>query len=747
MAAFGKSGLSLVRGILAGKGDGGKAGAETSASRPSSLHASEQAQALLLLHDYEESGQGWFWSTNAEGKIDYLSGFIAEQLGRNREDLSDAPFHALFTVEREGEDSSERSLPLLLNARKTFTGLIVRAAEGEKEAWWSISGRPHYTESGEFIGYRGNGTDVTANRKSQRDASRLAKYDSLTGLANRHSMEKLLESTLTSHIAAKRSCALMMLDLDRFKQVNDTLGHPAGDDLLKQVAQRLKQIIPTSCEIGRLGGDEFQAILPDMDDRGNLGEIAKKIISILSQPFSVLGSRCTIGASVGLAIAPYDGVNSEELVRAADLALYAAKNGGRGQFRFYSPDLQSEAGRRLQIEEDLRQALANDQMYLVYQPIVDTAKNQVAALEAMLRWQHPEYGEIPPSIFMPIAESSRLMGGLGDWLLKKACEDAVHWPSSVRVAVNVTPAQISNANFPTLVTQALASTELAPERLELELTETILTAEDQSIKEMLGALNILGVRLVVDHFGTGNSSLSFLSRVPIDKIKIDRTFVRGVADEGNRNGAIIKAILTLARELKVETGAEGIEARDEFDLMRELGLDQIQGDIYSSPVSLEQAVDGMASGEWIIEPDGPDLFREQRRTMLRTIGLIHEDYRYDVMMRNLSRTGCMIEGLVDVPIGTQFVVDFGEGQLAVATVQRSAGSMQGLLFELPLVDDGAGGLVTRNRVSPYALASAGMPLGALAKGSYPLAGPDAPGSAGLAIPKFAQVEQNSRKLN
>ena len=747
MAAFGKSGLSLVRGILGGKNEGGKAEADTSASQPSSRRASEQQQALLLLQDYEQSGQGWFWSTNAEGKIDYLSDYIVDQLGSSREDVTEASFQMLFTVEREGEDTSERSLSLLLNARKAFSGLIVRAADGEKEAWWSISGRPHYAESGEFIGYRGNGSDVTASRKSQRDASRLAKYDSLTGLANRHSMEKLLEATLTSHIAAKRSCALMMMDLDRFKQVNDTLGHPAGDDLLKQVAQRLKQIIPTSCEIGRLGGDEFQAILPDMDDRGNLGEIAKKIISILSQPFSVLGSRCTIGASVGIAIAPYDGVNREELVRSADLALYAAKNGGRGQFRFYSPDLQSEAGRRLQIEADLRHALANDQMYLVYQPIVDAAKNQVVALEGMLRWEHPEYGEIPPSVFMPIAEASHLLGGLGDWLLKKACEDAVQWPSSVRVAVNVSPAQVSNPNFPTLVTQALASTELAPERLELELTETILTAEDQAINEMLGALNILGVRLVVDHFGTGNSSLSFLSRVPIDKIKIDRTFVRGVADEGNRNGAIIKAILTLAKELKVDTAAEGIEARDELELMRELGLGQIQGDIYSSPVSLDHAVDGMASGEWIIEPDGPDLFREQRRTMLRTVGLIHEDYRYDVMMRNLSRTGCMIEGLADVPIGTQFVVDFGEGQLAVATVQRSAGAMQGLLFELPLVDDGAGGLVTRNRVSPYALASAGMPLGALPKGSYPLAGPDAPGNAGLAIPKFAQVEQNSRKLN
>ena len=281
--------------------------------------------------------------------------------------------------------------------------------------------------------------------------------------------------------------------------------------------------------------------------------------------------------------------------------------------------------------------------------------------------------------------------------------------------------------------------------------ESIVAGEDRLTTEMLGALNILGVRLVIDHFGTGSSSFSVLSTAPVDKIKIDRTFLSRIAEEGNRNSAIIKAILTLARELNIETAADGIEPREELTLMRKLGLEHVQGDIYLSAVSFDETLEGMANGDWIIEPNGPNLFREQRRSMLRTIGLIHEDYRYEVKMRNLSRSGCMLEGLIEVPVGTQFVVDFGEGQLAVGTVKRSVGAMQGVEFELPLVDDGAGGLVTRNRVSPYALASAGMPLSALPKGSYPLSAltkPDADaGQAGYPTAKFAQVDHSKRKLN
>ncbi len=704
------------------------------------LSSGEQHQALLLLQDYEESGSGWFWSSDKDGRITYISNTVAQKIGRSRGELLGQSIQSLFVLDPDDDSGSERTLPLIFSARKTFSDLTVRAATESLEIWWSISGRPQLGSDGNFIGYRGNGLDITSSRQSQKDASRLAQYDSLTGLANRHRTSKRLATTLTAYKAAKRACAIMMLDLDRFKQVNDTLGHPAGDELLKQVAQRLQRVVvDKACEIGRLGGDEFQIILPDIDDRGRLGEIAKTIITMLSQPYQIEGSRCVIGASVGIAIAPYDGVTSDELVRSADLALYASKGGGRGQFRFYSSDLHNEAERRRQIEEDLRDALVSDQMRVAYQPIVDTKTNQVVTLEAFSRWDHPDLGDVPPGVFIPIAEEANLIGALGDWVLKQACVDAAAWPGNVRVAVNVSAAQFANHGFASLVAQALAHSGLPPERLELELTESIFLGDREATEDMFTQLKMLGVRLALDDFGTGYSSLSYLQHAPFDKIKIDKAFIQGVTQEGNRNAAIIASIVSLADALKMDTTAEGIEARDELEEMRRLRVKQIQGFIYAAAVSNDDVVEAMFNGDWVIEPDGPSRYRTERRTVLRKVGLIHEDHRYEVTMRNLSRTGCMVEGLVDVPLGTQFVVDFGEGQLAVATVRRAAGPMQGLEFEQHLVDDGAGGLCTRHRVSPYVLAQAGMPLAALPAGSYPMQLMQQPGMP-ITMPKFGQVE-------
>lgn len=737
-----KTGLGRFRGLL------GEKSRDTSRAQLSSVAgtAQEMRQAWLLLRDYERSGSGWFWSSDEHGRLAYISSRAAEKLGKASEELVGTPFQAIFNLERnEDDDPVGRTLPLVLNARKTFSELELRANSAEEEIWWAISGRPQFDESGSFSGFLGNGTDVTKVRRTQRDASRLATYDSLTGLTNRYQMGKRLAATLTAYKAAKRACALMMIDLDRFKQVNDTLGHPAGDELLKQVAQRLTRIMPDGCEIGRLGGDEFQVVLPDVDDRGRLGDIARKIIEIVSQPYSVEGSRCVIGASVGVAIAPYDGIDADELTRSADLALYAAKGGGRGQFRFYSSELHREAERRRQIEDDLRDALLNDELYLAYQPVVDVKTNQVAGLEAVMRWEHPELGNVPPAIFIPIAEETHLIGPMGDWALKQACQDVAKLPGNIRVAVNVSPAQFSNAGLPQVVTQALTSSGLPAERLELEVTESIFLSDDEHTDQMFKSLKVLGVRLALDDFGTGYSALSYLQKTDFDKIKIDQGFIRGVTQPGSRNVAIIKSVVSLAEGLNMETTAEGIEALDELQVMRDLGVQYIQGYIYSRPLTYSDVEEALTSGNWVIEPTGPSKFRHERMTVLRKIGLIHEDHRYEVMLRNMSRTGCLIEGLLDVPVGTQFVIDFGEGQLAVASVKRSAGSMQGLEFELPLVDDGAGGLCTRNRVSPYVLAAAGMPLASLPSGSYPLSPVGAPGSASFSMPKFAQLNDPAKK--
>ena len=734
MNAVSPSAFGRFRNLLGGS-------AEPATSRPGAQPSGEELkQAMLLLHDYEASGLGWFWSSNAEGAITYISQTVADAMGCARTDLLGRPIQSLFNLERDQDDTLERPLPLILSSRKTFADLAVRAAVEKSEVWWSISGRPQFGGDGKFIGYRGNGSDVTATRQSQKDASRLAQYDSLTGLANRHRMGTRLHATLTAYQSAKRCCAIMMIDLDRFKQVNDTLGHPAGDELLKQVGQRLQRVVTyKNCEIGRLGGDEFQIMIPDIDDRGRLGEIARTVITMLSQPYQIEGSRCVIGASIGIAIAPYDGITSEELVRSADLALYASKGGGRGQFRFYSSDLHSEAERRRQIEEDLRDALVSDQMHVAYQPIIDTKTNKVVSLEALARWEHPELGNVSPGVFIPIAEECNLIGALGDWILKQACIDAASIPGNVKISVNVSAMQFANPGFATVVAQALAHAELAPERLELELTESIFLGDREATDAMFNALKLLGVRLVLDDFGTGYSSLAYLQHAPFDKIKIDKSFITGITQEGNRNAAIITSIVSLAEALGMDTTAEGIEAHDELDAMRRLKVGQIQGYIYAAAVSFGDVCEALLAGEWVIEPDGPSKYRPERRTVLRRVGLIHEDHRYEAMMRNLSRGGCMVEGLLDVPIGTPFVVDFGEGQLAVATARRSAGSMQGLEFEHQLVDDGAGGLCTRHRVSPYVLAQAGMPLGALPTGQYPMHLMQQPGAA-LNLPKFGQVE-------
>lgn len=707
--------------------------------RGAALFAGGPDHLLNLLRDFESSGQGWFWSSNAEGLLTHLSEGLAQRHGKRRDELVGQPMRNLFLLERDADEQVERTLPLILNSRKTFSDLMVRAALDGDEVWWAISGRPQYDAGGNFTGFFGNGVDVTERRRAERSSAKLAEYDSLTGLSNRHRMGQRLNATLNAYKVAKRSCAIMMIDLDRFKQVNDTLGHPAGDELLKQVSQRIGRVIDKSFDVGRLGGDEFQILLPDIDDRGRLGEIAKTVIAIVSQPYTIEGSRCVIGASLGIAVAPYDGITSDELIRNADLALYAAKAGGRGQFRFYSSDLHDAAERRRQVEEELRDALAKDQIYLGYQPLVESGTGKVLGFEALMRWNHPELGSISPSQFIPIAEETNMIVGLGEWALRQACNDAAQWDGNLRVAVNVSPSQFVSPAFPGLVASALAASQLDPCLLELELTESIFLGDSEATDQAFAALKKLGVRLSLDDFGTGYSSLAYLKKAPFDKIKIDQGFIRDVTQPGNRNRAIISAIVSLASALDMDTTAEGIEALDELKVMEELGVKQIQGFVYSYALPQDEVIDRLATGEWIIEPSGPSHQRSERRTMLRKIGVIHEDHRYDVTMRNISRSGAMIEGMLDVPIGTEFVLDMGDGQLAVGRVRRSRGDVQGLEFEAPLVDDGAGGLCTRNRVSPYHLAAAGMPLAALPQGQYSIAMlglGDGGSRSGLSLPKF-----------
>ena len=688
--------------------------ADMDVAGPDGFGSPEEAQSLL--RNFEESGRGWFWATDALGFLTYLSPPVLTLLKKKPPEILAQPFLNLFSgVE---DEASQRTLPFILTKQSKFDDLPLQAATDGDEIWWSVSGRPFRDRAGNFAGYRGSGTDITNMRWSAQDTSKLATYDPLTGLLNRLQMSKLLDATLSAFKLQKRACAIMLIDLDRFKQVNDTLGHPAGDTLLKQVAERLVKTVGDKEKISRLGGDKFQIILPDVEDRSALGDLADKIIRNLSHPYSVGGFRCIIGASVGIAVSPFDGQSSEDLIRNADLALYAAKGGGRGRYRFYSSDLLQAAEERRILEHDLRDALAKNEMELAYQPIVDAKTNVVSGFEALLRWNHPERGLIPPSLFIPIAEEAGLISALGIWAMRRACDEAVKWPGKLKVAVNVSPVQFAAESFTKLIQNVLATSGLQPAQLELEITEGVFLQDTADTDRIFAALKKIGVRLALDDFGTGYSSLGYLKNAPFDKIKIDQSFVRGATELGSRNGAIIAAIVALAEALHMETTAEGIETLDQLLLIRDLRVSHVQGYVYSQPVDNETLLANCSDGDWTIEPIGPAVQRSDRYSMFRKIAAIHDNHCYDIVLRSLSATGALIDGIYDVPVGTKFVLDFGDGQLAVSTVVRSTASQQGVVFEERLVNDGNGGLCTNRRVSPYMIASAGSPVTYLSMGPH-----------------------------
>jgi diguanylate cyclase (GGDEF)-like protein len=648
-----------------------------------------QTRAEEILIDYEETGQGWFWETDRRGMLTYLSRPTADVMGSTVEDLIGRPLTALFDQAPQSSDG-ERTLSFALSARSSFNELGMRAAScDDVERWWSVSGRPVYDEFRNFQGFRGSGTDLTEKRRSQEHASRLAHYDSLTGLSNRFQQSQTLEKILNAPQIQHRNCAVLLLDLDRFKQVNDTLGHPAGDSLLKQVAQRLERSIGSAGRVGRLGGDEFQVILPGRLERDQLANVVGQAIEALSQPYSIDGSRVSIGASVGIAIAPDDGLTSDALIRNADLALYAAKDAGRGRFQFYSADLHSDAEERRQLEQDLRDAISGGGLELYYQPVVQTSTEQITGFEALLRWHHPVRGPISPAKFIPLAEDTGLIAPIGEWALRTACHDLAQWPETVRVAVNVSPLQFANPALPTIVTQALAQAEVQPHRLELEITESVFLNDDEQTDAMFRSLKAVGVRMALDDFGTGYSSLGYLKKAPFDKIKIDQSFVRGATIEGSRNGAIIAAIVSLAEALGMETTAEGVETLDELDLVRALGCSHVQGYIYERPLTKASATARLQRGIHAIAM-GPRSARALRQSMLRKVQVEHGEHFYMATIRNISRTGALVEGLWNVPQNTIFRIRLSEHQVLTATARWSQEDRVGVEFSSPLELDERG---------------------------------------------------------
>jgi diguanylate cyclase (GGDEF)-like protein len=641
-----------------------------------------EAQARKAQHfvdEFENSGRGWFWETDPLGTLSYVSLQLAEDFQCEPEQLLGRQFTDLLSVDQESDSLEERkTLGFHLSARFPFSDVVVRPAS-EQDVHWSLSGNPIFDERGRFLGFRGIGTDLTEQRKSEREISRLARFDSLTGLPNRAMMRQTLDEALRNAAHRQKGCALFMIDLDRFKNVNDTLGHPIGDALLRQVGERLKSVMGNHGQVGRLGGDEFQAVLPGTVDIGLLESLARTLIEQVSRAYTIEGHKVTIGASVGIAIGDPGRASADALVRNADLALYAAKAAGRGKHRLYQPSMHSEAAERQLLENDLRQAIERNELWMAYQPIVRAAGEEISGFEALVRWNHPSRGAISPDKFIPLAEEAGLIGSIGEWVLKTSLEEAARWPDHVLVAVNLSPLQFNDPNVVNMVSSHLQETGVRAGRLELEITEGVFLAEGDSTDDTFAKLKALGVRLSLDDFGTGYSSLGYLKKAPFDKIKIDQSFVRGAASTTNRNAAIIRAIVTLAETLGMDTCAEGVETHDDLQLIRELGVSMVQGYIFGKPSPAETARE--LANSVTVEADGYACIREPRHRLMRRAITAVEGETVELKLRNISSMGALVECPIAVSPGTELTIDIvGVGPVR-ALVRWAQSGKFGVQFE------------------------------------------------------------------
>jgi diguanylate cyclase (GGDEF)-like protein len=428
--------------------------------------------------------------------------------------------------------------------------------------------------------------DVTERRRAEMKIAHIARHDALTDLPNRVLLRERLAEGL-AHVERGQRLAVLCLDLDQFKNVNDTLGHPSGDELLRQVAGRLRGCIQETDTIARIGGDEFFIIQTNVGGANDAERLAQSVADAIKVPYDINGHLVMIDASIGIALAPADGTDANELLKNADMALYGAKSDGRGVFRFFEPNMDARMKERRVLELALRKAFDNGEFELYYQPVLNLDKGKARCCEALLRWHHPERGMVAPAEFIPVAEDIGLIVRLGEWVIRQACADAAQWPDDICVAVNLSPTQLASKNLMPAVLNALAASQLPPHRLELEITEAVLMQNSEVTLRVLHQLRSLGIRISMDDFGTGYSSLSYLRSFPFDKIKIDRCFIKGLGESSDAD-AIVQAVTGLAESLHMTTTAEGVETQQQLELVRRLGCTDVQGFYYSRPLPLRE---------------------------------------------------------------------------------------------------------------------------------------------------------------
>lgn len=431
-------------------------------------------------------------------------------------------------------------------------------------------------------GYVATHEDITRSVRAAEQIAFMARHDPLTGLCNRTLLREKLEHEMTFS-RAKRPLAIACIDLDHFKEVNDTLGHPVGDLLLKAVTERIQRCLRQGDTLARFGGDEFVVLMADMPAHIEAGAVAERIIDTVAQPYELNGHHIEIGVSIGMALSPGDADTSDLLISHADLALYRAKTDGRGIYRFYESEMDAKMQERRALEMELRQAAELGQFEVHYQPEIDICSKALLGFEALVRWRHPERGLILPDNFIPLAEATGLIVGIGEWVLRRVCHDAVVWPEAVKVAVNVSPIQFKSRTLAHTVVSALADSGLNPARLELEITESVLLADSEFALSTLHHIKSLGVQIAMDDFGAGYSSLSYLRLFPFDKIKIDQSFVNELSLDGEA-AAIVRAVIALGSGLGITTIAEGVETDEQMKALMAQGCNEAQGYLIGMPV-------------------------------------------------------------------------------------------------------------------------------------------------------------------
>ena len=573
----------------------------------------ERRQVIaLLLAEFEENGSDWLFELDDQLTVMAPSARFVQASGVSAALLDSMPLTDLLDA------ASGRELLSRVRLRKPFRDLdVALAGDLATTRWWSLSASPMFDESGAIAGWRGVGSDTTDVRTAQNEIAWMARTDILTGLKNRTAFRERAAEVLVASRVSGEAVAIGCLDLDYFKSVNDTLGHAAGDVLLREASQELMRFADEGVTVGRLGGDEFGLLFQGHTSAGQVQILAERMIERLSRSYEIQGSSVTIGATVGIAFGHEDGGTVDELIRNADLALYRGKETARGKAMRYSALMLRDAEERRAIKEDLIPALRRQEFVLHYQPIIETATRKTVAFEALVRWQHPTRGLLSPDSFISIAEASGTIVALGDWILRESCRQAARLPAHMKVAVNLSPAQLGSSRLNQVVKDAVLLAGITPDRLELEITEALLLANDSVTMKFLHEMQDLGIGVALDDFGIGFSSLNYLTRFPVSKIKIDRSFVSGGASHVHRS-AIIQAVTGMAERLGFSTTAEGVETDETLAWVTALGCTQAQGYLFAKAMPA-QDIPAYLAAEFIAASESNAAGQSEDRSVGRVI--------------------------------------------------------------------------------------------------------------------------------